>query len=86
MVWYDSHGLLQLLLVAHSRTSIEEDTTFSFSLAHRKRGVLLNMHGSPAIPSKRISRFSLLRLIGILILGVLTLQVLTAAVLLVIAA
>jgi cardiolipin synthase A/B len=44
------------------------------------------MRGRTDIPFKRISRFSLLRLIGLLILGVLTLQVLTAAVLLVIAA
>ena len=44
------------------------------------------MRGRTDIPFKRISRFSLLRLVGILILGVLTVQVLTAAVLLVIAA
>ena len=36
MVCYDSHGLLLALLVVHSRTSIEEDTTFSFSFAHEK--------------------------------------------------
>jgi hypothetical protein len=31
MVWYDSHGLIQALLVVYSRTSIEEETVCSFS-------------------------------------------------------
>ncbi len=44
------------------------------------------MRGRPAIPFKRISAVSLLRLVGVVILGILTLQVLTVAVLLVIAA
>ena len=57
-----------------------------FSWQTRKRGVPLNRRGRIAIPFKRKPRFSLLRMIGMLILGVLTLQVLTAAVLLVIAA
>jgi hypothetical protein len=39
MVCYDSHGLIQALLVVHSRTSIEEDTTFSFSLGTRESEV-----------------------------------------------
>ncbi len=44
------------------------------------------MRGRTAIPFKRNSRFSLLRLVGILIVGMLTVQFLTAAILLVIAA
>jgi hypothetical protein len=39
MVSYDSHGLIQALLVVYSRTSIEEDTTFSFSLGTRESEV-----------------------------------------------
>jgi hypothetical protein len=39
MVWYDSHGLLQVLLVAHSRTSIQEETTVSFSICTRESEV-----------------------------------------------
>jgi hypothetical protein len=39
MIWYDSHELLLALLVVHSRTSIEEDTTCSFSIGTRESEV-----------------------------------------------
>jgi len=39
MVWYDSHGLIQTLPVVHSGRSIEEDTTFYFSLCTRESEV-----------------------------------------------
>jgi hypothetical protein len=39
MVWYDSHGLIQALLVVYSRTSVEEDPAFSFSPGTRESEV-----------------------------------------------
>jgi hypothetical protein len=39
MVCYDSHGLIQALLVVYSRTSIEEDPVFSFSHGTRESEV-----------------------------------------------
>jgi hypothetical protein len=39
MVWYDSHGLIQALLVVHSRTNIEGATPCSFSLGTRESEV-----------------------------------------------
>ena len=39
MIWYDSHGLLQILIVVHSRTNIEGDTTFSFAFGTRESEV-----------------------------------------------
>ncbi len=39
MVCYNSHKLLMVLLAFLSRSSIEEDTTFSFSLCTQKSEV-----------------------------------------------
>jgi hypothetical protein len=39
MVWYDSHGLIQVMLVVHSHTSIEEETACSFSPGTRESEV-----------------------------------------------